>query len=220
MVNTFVTDSNPKIIAKNLDSRRLGKQRVEAFQIIKALEGKTKGWKNHPATKAWEGHIEALKDYYNIMINEWISRGYNNNMILYPQRKVYYPEWFFSEKIQNSHKARLIQKDPDFYLKIFNPPDVYLKYGYIWPHKWSTDELAQLPVEKLAEKFVKINFCNGIKASGKACNNKALYQGFCGVHKTQGVKKTVSLCIAVCKNGNACKYKAKFGNKCGIHKSL
>ena len=75
MVNTFVTDSNPKIIAKNLDSRRLGKQRVEAFQIIKALEGKTKGWKNHPATKAWEGHIEALKDYYNIMINEWISRG-------------------------------------------------------------------------------------------------------------------------------------------------
>ena len=81
-------------------------------------------------------------------------------------------------------------------------------------------DINKLPVEKLAEKFVKINFCNGIKASGNACNNKALYQGFCGVHKTQGVKKTVSLCIAVCKNGNACKYKAKFGNKCGIHKSL
>ena len=54
-----------------LDYRRLGKQRVEAWQILNVLRGvdnegnpkEHKGWVNHPATRMWEGHIAALARY-------------------------------------------------------------------------------------------------------------------------------------------------------------
>ena len=45
-----------------LDRLRLGKQRVEAYQILNILlnRTKTKEWRNHPAVKMWEGHTNAL----------------------------------------------------------------------------------------------------------------------------------------------------------------
>lgn len=38
MVNTFITSSDYKISAKNLDNKRLGKQRVEAYQILNLIQ--------------------------------------------------------------------------------------------------------------------------------------------------------------------------------------
>ena len=40
---------------QSLDYRRLGKQRVEAKQILNVLLNRTetKGWRNHPITKMW-----------------------------------------------------------------------------------------------------------------------------------------------------------------------
>ena len=38
MVNLFLTDSDYRKSAKNLDDKRLGKQRVEAFQILTLLQ--------------------------------------------------------------------------------------------------------------------------------------------------------------------------------------
>ena len=64
-----------------LDYRRLGKQRVEAHQILNVLLERTdtKGWRNHPITKMWKGYEDALKMYFNLCVEEWVSRGYNNN---------------------------------------------------------------------------------------------------------------------------------------------
>ena len=39
--------------AQCLDNKRLGKQRVEAMQILKSIYIEDYGWKNHPATKMW-----------------------------------------------------------------------------------------------------------------------------------------------------------------------
>ena len=39
--------------AKVLDYRRLGKQRVEAMQLLKAISGQG-GWRNHPAALMWK----------------------------------------------------------------------------------------------------------------------------------------------------------------------
>ena len=58
---------------KCLDYRRLGKQRVEAMQILKALGNPSYGWQNHPAVKMWRGYEEALKFYMNMCILEWKS---------------------------------------------------------------------------------------------------------------------------------------------------
>ena len=38
MVNTFLTNEDFKISAKSLDRARLGKQRVEAYQILNLIE--------------------------------------------------------------------------------------------------------------------------------------------------------------------------------------
>jgi len=65
-----------------LDNKRLGKQRVEAMQILNVLEGRRQGWKHHPAVKMWTGHTEALHLYKDICITEWIDRGFNNTMDL------------------------------------------------------------------------------------------------------------------------------------------
>jgi hypothetical protein len=54
---------------QTLDYRRLGKQRVEAYQIIRILNAASiskvyrGGHRNHPAVKMWRGHINALKLY-------------------------------------------------------------------------------------------------------------------------------------------------------------
>jgi hypothetical protein len=72
---TFITSSNLAECAKALDYKRLGKQRVEAYQILNTLKGHSHGWKNHPAVKMWEGHTGALALYMNAMIDEWVARG-------------------------------------------------------------------------------------------------------------------------------------------------
>jgi hypothetical protein len=63
MVNTFLPFPQFTKSAQALDYKRLGKQRVEAWQILQALRGETKGWTNHPATKMWRGHEKALCEY-------------------------------------------------------------------------------------------------------------------------------------------------------------
>lgn len=135
MVNTFVTSSSFEECAKSLDYRRLGKQRVEAYQIWRVLTNQTKGrgWKNHPAVLAWQGHTCALAMYTNTMIKEWIARGYNNTMKMLPHCKnPRFPWWWGWTPVIMSHKASLNRKMPDFYS--FEVGE-YANYGYVWPTK-------------------------------------------------------------------------------------
>ena len=55
LMQTFLPFKSFQKTAKCLDYRRLGKQRVETMQILKALSQENYGWKNHPATKNVEG---------------------------------------------------------------------------------------------------------------------------------------------------------------------
>lgn len=112
-----------------LDNKRLGKQRVEAKQIINALEGKTKGWVNHPATRMWIGALPLLKQYHDWAIHVWVRRGFKNNMPLYYRplsdgsisRAPMYesPEWALDDNVAYSvflsHRIVLYQKDPKQY---------------------------------------------------------------------------------------------------------
>lgn len=52
-VQTFLPYPDFAQSAQCLDRQRLGKQRVEVLQLLKALKGESKGWKNHPAAKMW-----------------------------------------------------------------------------------------------------------------------------------------------------------------------
>lgn len=133
-MQTFLPYPNIEKSLKTLDSRRLGKQRVEAFQILNILlnRTKTKGWRNHPAVKMWQGYENALKLYFNKAVKLWISKGYKNTMKLEViEGKIILPKWFGKKEFHNSHKSNLLRKDIDFYFEFSKEvPD---NLEYVWP---------------------------------------------------------------------------------------
>lgn len=125
-MQTFLPYSDFEKSVKVLDYRRLGKQRVESFQVLNILLGRTdsKGWVNHPVTKMWRGYEEALKLYQNITIKEWIDRGYNNNMSFesVDPENLEYPFWLGDERVHRSHRSNLLRKDFNHYSQHFDDP--------------------------------------------------------------------------------------------------
>lgn len=139
-MQTFLPYPDFRQSAQALDMRRLGKQRVEGYQILRTLLGISDGWKNHPATKMWCGSTLALWVYTHDICQEWIARGYKDTvlgkiMVLYdtvkmPKSVHPMPIWLGNEDFHRSHRANLVAKWPEFYS---------LKFGdipfepYVWP---------------------------------------------------------------------------------------
>jgi len=132
-MQTFLPYSSFTKTFRCLDYRRLGKQRVEAYQILNVLLGRTntKGWRNHPAVKMWRGYENALKLYFNECVDEWKNRGYNNNMkyeII--DDEVVMPPWLGDEGFHQSHRSNLMRKQPEHYSEHWSVPD---DLPYVWP---------------------------------------------------------------------------------------
>ena len=136
MVNTFLPYADFKETAKSLDYRRLGKQRVEAWQILRANLGVTDGWRNHPAAQMWRGHEGALAQYTLTICDEWISRGYRDNLKpqileLIETFKLTFekkPWWIGIQEFHTSHQSNLKRKDPTYYTF-----DIADSLPYKWP---------------------------------------------------------------------------------------
>lgn len=141
-MNTFLPYADFTKSAKCLDRQRLGKQRVEIYQILRALHGETKGWVNHPATKIWKGFEGALIDYGIFICNEWIKRGYKDTCL----QKIYnfkytnpdwwinfykLPPWLGDEQFHSSHRAALLMKNPEWYSPFGWKEKPEIKY--FWP---------------------------------------------------------------------------------------
>ena len=117
---------------KCLDYKRLGKQRVEAYQLLCAKFIPGYGWKNHPCYKMWHNYPDALRLYMNLCITEWIDRGYNNTMkFASVPKKVIYPNWLGDERVHSSHRSNLLFKDYNYY-KRFNWKEPN-NLAYYWP---------------------------------------------------------------------------------------
>lgn len=132
-MQTFLPYPDFQKTVECLDWRRLNKQRVEAMQILNTLNPNynKKGWMNHPAVKMWRGYESALKLYMNYCINEWIHRGYKNNMKLATVTNLILPPWIGNTEFHASHKSNLLRKDPKWYQQFgwTETPDL----DYIWP---------------------------------------------------------------------------------------
>jgi chromosome condensin MukBEF complex kleisin-like MukF subunit len=119
-----------------LDYKRLGKQRVECLQIIKILENQqsTAGWQNHPAIKMWVGYTNSLKYYTNCCIDEWINKGYKNTMVKYDVDHQNEDPWWIGDKnFHRAMRARLIEKNKEFYLPKFPNDEGFNNGKYFWP---------------------------------------------------------------------------------------
>lgn len=136
-MQTFLPYKDFVKTAKCLDYKRLGKQRVEAWQIYQALTKSDYGWKNHPIVKMWRGYETALLWYGFIICDEWKRRGYKDNMImkfvselLRKGEYLIYPFWLGNEKLHASHRSNLLRKDKKYYSKFgWKEPD---NLPYIW----------------------------------------------------------------------------------------
>lgn len=138
-MNTFLPYPDFRRSAKVLDRQRLGKQRLEVYQLLRALIGDTKGWKNHPAVKMWTGHERALGLYGLCICREWRKRKYVDNM----HKKIYHlanqfiyitsstPKWFGNDGFHAAHRAALLFKNPVWY-KQFRWKEKP-KIDYYWP---------------------------------------------------------------------------------------
>lgn len=139
-MQTFLPVDDFKTSIECLDNMRLGKQRVEAMQILNALIY-NRGWVNHPATKMWKHYIPALMYYHDLAIEEWVRRGFNNSMKLYNPDPllVIYPEWFGNEDFHRSHQSNLLRKANEALLKshrLYNEGRYSQYFLYLNVYKW------------------------------------------------------------------------------------
>lgn len=148
-MQTFLPDPDFARTAELLDQRRLGKQRVEVIQIIRALTVPDYAWKSHPAVLMWQGHEEALGRYGMAMVDAWSALGFGDTCqatILAdlaaagvrtprPQTELAsagaLPPWLGDEALHRSHQSALVRKDPAWYGPLF--PDVPDDLPYVWP---------------------------------------------------------------------------------------
>lgn len=156
-MQTFLPYADFRKSAQVLDKRRCFAQTREAKQILNVLEGKTTGYKNHPAVLMWKGYEKELKHYYNIFLNHCLvvhkinteywyedcrySYGvrsqdfgdyFCDNMI--PSWEMNKPFWLGQEPFHRAMRSRLIEKDPEFYGPKFLDKDKgYNDSKYWWP---------------------------------------------------------------------------------------
>ena len=145
-MQTFLPYPDFKACAEVLDTRRLGKQRSEALQVLRALHVPGHGWRHHPAVKMWRGFDEALIAYGVEICEEWVRRGHADTVLgklseRAPRRpppaqealarRGRLPHWLGDVALHRSHQSALVRKDPGHYAALFPgvPPDL----PYLWP---------------------------------------------------------------------------------------
>ncbi|WNV76359.1 MSMEG_6728 family protein [Geodermatophilus sp. DSM 44513] len=136
--------------ARMLDSPRLGKQRVETLQVLRALELPDYGWTSHPVVRMWRGRTPALVAYGLASVRAWQERGFADSthtliaefapdVVGVGQEELaragVLPSWVGDEAVHRSHRSNLLAKDPGFYRPLFGPrfgpePD---DLPYVWP---------------------------------------------------------------------------------------
>ena len=130
--------------AEVLDSPRLGKQRVETLQVLRALELSEYGWANHPAVRMWRGFTPGLVAYGLATVHEWRRRGHADSTAAQivefaPEQQTQQelaalgqlPSWLGDERLHLSHRSALVRKDPERYRPLFGDIDDSLEYW--WP---------------------------------------------------------------------------------------
>jgi Pyrimidine dimer DNA glycosylase len=182
-VQTFLPYPDFRASAAVLDTPRLGKQRVETYQILRALTWPTYGWKNHPAVRMWRGFTPALVTYGLAICDAWEGAGradstrkalLNFTRGVVPEWQELYdcgqlPQWIGRSDVHRSHQASLVRKNPEHYRPFF--PDVPADLPYAWPEsvfpRWPIrrghdepldvgDAAAQLGVTNLTDQQLRV----------------------------------------------------------------
>ena len=148
-LQTFLPYPDFAASASVLDQRRLGKQRVEALQVLRGLTQPGYGWRHHPAVRMWRGHEEALGTYGVTVCRAWFALGFADTCELQLRKELdrigvaaprsqeelatagALPPWLGDPALHRSHQSSLLRKDPGHYRPLF--PGVPDDLPYVWP---------------------------------------------------------------------------------------
>ncbi|WP_114452132.1 MSMEG_6728 family protein [Halopolyspora algeriensis] len=149
-MQTFLPWPDFSATAHILDPRRLGKQRVEALQVLRALTTAGYGWRHHPAASMWSGYEEALARYGIEICRAWCATGRADTCARSLRDELEratgtteirtqdslaaageLPPWLGDPQFHHSHQSALLRKAPEHYRRWFAdvPPDL----DYEWP---------------------------------------------------------------------------------------
>ncbi len=186
-MQTFLPVADFDESARLLDSPRLGKQRVETLQVLRALELPDYGWVSHPVVRMWRGRTGALVVYGRAMVREWRARGFADStdtliaefapeLASSSQAELaaagLLPSWVGDEELHRSHRSNLVAKDAGFYRPAFaerfpgEPDDL--------PYKWpEPDDVPPPPApDGVLVWVVKLNV--RLQREGEARNSAPL----------------------------------------------
>lgn len=148
-MQTFLPYADFERSARTLDHKRLGKQRVETIQVVRALTRPGYGWANHPAVLMWRGFEEALGRYGFTCCRAWVELGFGDSCALTIGTDLRaagvetvrtqtglagadaLPPWLGDEALHRSHQSALVRKDQEHYRPLF--PDIPNDLPYVWP---------------------------------------------------------------------------------------
>jgi Pyrimidine dimer DNA glycosylase len=179
-MQTFTPYADFEESLRALDLKRLGKQRVEVIQIVRALTVPGYAWSSHPAVLMWKGYEEALGRYGLTSCEVWTERGFSDSCAAtitadlrvagIAEIRSYeelaandaLPPWLFDEAVQLSHRSSLLRKNPEHYGPLF-PADTPWDLDYVWPvrspevieRELRREENARRRVQRTAEKLVQ-----------------------------------------------------------------
>jgi len=124
-------------------------------------------WYNHPAVKMWKGYEQSLLIYIenilvankkrnsHIKLDKTIESYHKLAHIIAdsPQYKLESPWWLGYDKFHQSHRANLLRKNYDYYIKYFNED---LTTPYWWPSE-HLDEQPQPPKPLIVNSILVSN---------------------------------------------------------------
>lgn len=136
-MQTFLPLPDFKASAAVLDRQRLGKQRIEVVQLLRALLVPGSGWANHPAARMWRGYEKALARFGLCTCVEWIERGYKDGQVevilalMADLPETGNPPWVGRDDVHKAYRSNLLRKAPDHYRALW--PDDPDDLPYVWP---------------------------------------------------------------------------------------
>jgi len=133
-MQTFLPYKDFDQCAKTLDNKRLNKQILESYQILKVLSNQSSSgaWRNHPAVLMWKNAEKSLRTYANAMIKEARLRGIRTDGNeanldaleavsghLWGTEKPVWSESYHINRVNITHRANLYRKDRIYYAEFY-----------------------------------------------------------------------------------------------------
>jgi Pyrimidine dimer DNA glycosylase len=139
-INSPILDDNKTVKLLDVNTNRI--RTVDSERLIRLDEIYISlGFVYHPAVLMWLGHEDALKEYINVHIDEWVSRGFKNTIGKYDlvDKIIVRPAWTYDQYFHQCHRSNLLRKEIEndessHYQILFNVSPTIIERPYFWPY--------------------------------------------------------------------------------------